>query len=231
MAATLRLSLALTAALTFMAQAQAAPLPAGSIDAARLLPPPPAAGSPRAKAEVVELHAIARRSTPAMLAAARRDDKDETPALFNTAVGLDLTALPATANLLAQVHEEEEADSKPAKAYFQRDRPWIVDHSIAACGKVAPGPAKTSYPSGHATTAFAMGVVLASLIPEKAQAILARSSEFAENRLICGMHFRSDIVAGQELGTVIAVRLMADPGFQKGMEAARAELHASHPVN
>ena len=42
-----------------------------------------------------------------------------------------------------------------------------------------------------------MGVVLASLLPDKAQAILQRASVFAENRLICGVHFRSDIVAGR----------------------------------
>jgi acid phosphatase (class A) len=73
-----------------------------------------------------------------------------------------------------------------------------------------------------------MGVVLASLMPDKAQAILTRASQFAENRLVCGVHFRSDIVAGQTLGTVIAVDLMQNADFRKEYDAAAAELSAAH---
>lgn len=211
--------------------AHAALLSPADVEASRLLPPPPAPGSATAKAEVAELHAIAARSTPDMLAAATHDANDETPDLFNAVLGFDVMALPATAKLLAEVHAEEEADSKAAKAFFHRDRPWIVDATIATCTKVAPGPAATSYPSGHAITGFSMGLVLAALMPEKAQTILARSWEYAENRLVCGMHFRSDIVAGQEFGSVMALHLMQNPGFMAQMDAARAELRAAHHIN
>lgn len=211
--------------------AQAALLSPAEIDASRLLPPPPAPGSAAAMAEMAELHAIAARSTPEMLAAATRDDKDERPDLFNNVLGFDIMALPTTAKLLGELHEEEEADSKAAKAFFHRDRPWIVDATIVTCAKMAPGPAATSYPSGHSITGFSMGLVLAALMPEKAQAILTRASDYAENRLVCGMHFRSDIVAGQEFGTVIALRLMQNPTFEAEMNAARAELRAAHHIN
>ena len=211
--------------------AQAALLDPAEIDASRLLPPPPVAGSARAKAEVAELHAIAASSSAELLEKARRDDGDEKPDLFNAALGFDIGALPATNKLLTEVAEEEDADSKSAKTYFHRDRPWIVDSSIKTCVAVKPGPAANSYPSGHTTLGFSMGVVLASLMPEKAQVILARASEFAEHRLVCGVHFRSDIVAGQEFGTVLALRLMQKPGFKAEMDAARAELRAAHYIN
>lgn len=213
------------------ATAQAAILAPADIDAARLLPPPPAAGSMAAKAEIAELHAIAASSSAELLEKARRDDGDEKPDLFNAALGFDVTALAATGKLLNEIAREEDEDSKAAKTYFHRDRPWIVDATIRTCVPVKPGPAATSYPSGHTTLGFAMGVVLAALMPEKSQIILARASEFAEHRLVCGMHFRSDIVAGQEFGTVMAVRLMQDPGFRAEMDAARAELRAAHAIN
>ena len=38
------------------------------------------------------------------------------------------------------------------------------------------------------------------------------------------MHFRSDIVAGQELGTVIALSLMQNAAFKADYDAAKAEL-------
>ena len=40
-----------------------------------------------------------------------------------------------------------------------------------------------------------------------------------------GFHFRSDIVAGQEFGTVMALGLMQNPQFQREMTAAQSELH------
>jgi len=213
------------------APAQAALLDPAEIDATRFLPPPPMAGSSESKAEVAELHAIAASSSAAMRDAAKRDDGDEKPDLFNAVLGFDVTALPATSRMLEDVVKEEEADTKAAKAYFHRDRPWIVDASIKTCVPVKPGPAANSYPSGHASLAYSMGVVLAAVMPQKAQAILARASEFGENRLVCGVHFRSDIAAGQQFGTVLALRLMDNAAFKAEMEAARAELRAAHHID
>lgn len=210
----------------FCASAQAA-----EIDASKLLPPPPMAGSDAAKAEIAELHAIAASSSAELMEKARFDDGDEKPDMFNAALGFDVTALPLTAKLLNEVAKQEEVESKAAKSYFHRDRPWIVDPSIKTCVTVKPGPAATSYPSGHTSLGFAMGVVLASVVPEKSQIVLARASEFGEHRLVCGMHFRSDIVAGQEFGTVLALTLMQKPQFKAQMEAARAELRAAHDID
>jgi acid phosphatase (class A) len=208
------------------ASAQAGILDPSQVEPSRLLPPPPAPGSARAAAELQELKAIAAASTPEMLAAAKHDDGDEKPDMFQGALGpaLDLGKLPATLKLLNEVASEEDPGSAPAKAFFHRDRPWIVDSSITPCVTPKPTQAHASYPSGHATRSYSMGIVLASLVPDKGQAIMARAGEFAENRLVCGMHFRSDIVAGQELGTIIALDLMQNTAFKADYEAAKAEL-------
>ena len=223
------LVLLLLAAAVVPAPAAALLAPA-DVDASRLLPPP-APGSALARSELTELHAIHGRATLAMNAAASRDSADEKPDLFDGVLGFDVMALPATAKVLSEVQEEEEEATKPAKAYFHRDRPWIVDASIATCDPDKPGPATNSYPSGHSTTGWSIGIVLAALMPEKAQTILARADEFAENRLVCGVHFRSDIEAGRQYGTEIALKLMALPSFKADMDAARAELRAAHRTN
>jgi len=206
--------------------ARAAMLEPWQVDPARLLPPPPAPGSARAKAELDEVKAIMAARTPAMLEAARHDDGDEKPDMFQAALGpsLDLARLPATSKVLDEVAQEEDPGSRPAKDFFHRDRPWVVDPALTPCVPGKPTQAHASYPSGHATRSYSMGIVLASLVPSKAQAIMARAAEFAENRLVCGMHFRSDIVAGQALGTIIALDLMQNPAFKSDFEAAKAEL-------
>jgi acid phosphatase (class A) len=207
-------------------------LDAPTLDASRLLPPPPPKGSTRAVAELEELRHLQAISTPEQLKAAAYDDGHEDGTIFVAVLGpdFDLAKLPATEHLIDTLKTAETEVSNPAKAFFHRDRPWIVDPAIKTCTTHKTGPATNSYPSGHATIGFAMADVLAALMPTKAQAILARADLFAENRLICGYHFRSDIVAGQEMGTVLALSLMQTPAFQTEMAAARTELHAANLI-
>ena len=75
---------------------------------------------------------------------------------------------------------------------------------------------------------YAAAAVLANLMPGNAQVILARASDYAESRLYCGVHYRSDIDASQVLANVMVVKLMAKPEFKAELDAARAELTAAH---
>jgi acid phosphatase (class A) len=205
--------------------AHAGLLDPASFDAARFLPPPPDATV--TGAELAELRAIAAATSAEQKQFAARDAKDETPDIFNGAIGFDIARTPETRKLLQMVVDEEDGDSKKAKEFFHRIRPYVTDTSLQTCEAKKPGKPANSYPSGHASLSFSMGIVLAQLLPPKAQAILARSRQYAENRLICGVHYRSDIVAGQQFGTVLAMRLMENTAFQTQMQAAKAELDAT----
>lgn len=218
-----------------VAQAQEAPKPklsahllsAAELDATRILPPPPAPGSATANAELAELRAVIAARTPQSLAHAKNDDETEDASIFAEAMGpgFDLRALPATAKLMAEVRVEEKAAASAAKALFKRQRPWIVDDKLDSCSR--EDPPLTSYPSGHTTMGFSMAVVLADLAPSHAPALLARAKDYAESRIVCGMHFRSDIVAGQVLGTSVGQALLRNPALAADREAAAAELRAA----
>lgn len=216
-------------ALLGSASARAGLLEPAQFDASHFLPPPPAQGSAMTKKELAELRAIAAGSSAEEKAAAAKDAKDETPDIFDGVIGFDIATKPETNKLLTMVAEEEDTDSKVAKAYFHRLRPYGADPSLKTCEPVKPGKAAklNSYPSGHSTLAFSMGVVLADLMPAKSQAILVRAGQYAERRLVCGVHYRSDIVAGQQFGTILALRLMENSVFRAQMEKARAELQAA----
>jgi acid phosphatase (class A) len=205
-------------------------LPQSSLyDPAALLPPPPAAGSPQAETELAEVKHYQATATPAQLALAKSDNDNENGTIYAGVLGpgWDLTKLPATAKMLGDVTGSEGGFTNAPKAAFHRDRPWVVDPSIQTCAMHRPSQDHASYPSGHATRGYGMGIVLAHLMPNHAQAIMARTALFAENRLVCGFHFRSDIVAGQEYGTLMAFGLMQNPKFQSEMSAAQTELHAA----
>jgi acid phosphatase (class A) len=199
-----------------------------AIDATVLLPPPPPDGSPAQKAELAEVEQTVAARTPDALQLATSDDRTEDPTIYRVVIGdgFDLKKLPATSRMLDDVMSVQRAAANSAKSYFQRNRPWVADPGLATCGP--RGGSRSSYPSGHATMGYSTGVVLAALIPEKAQAILTRASGYAENRIVCGMHYRRDIVAGQVLGATVAVTLMHNAEFKTEFDAAEQELKAAH---
>ena len=82
-------------------------------------------------------------------------------------------------------------------------------------------------PSGHATLSYSEGYILAALLPEKAQAILARAQEYAYSREICAAHYPTDIEASHVLATELAMTMMQSPKFAPLMQAARVELRAA----
>jgi len=201
----------------------------GDLDPATLLPPPPRDDAPGAVEGRAELHRIAASArTPERLAQARRDDEVEDVRSIADVLGpaFSLERFPATAALFADLRNEDSVAAKQAKAYFKRERPFLNDPDLDVCDD--RHDVKNSYPSGHATMGYAAAAVLANLMPGNAQVILARASDYAESRLICGVHYRGDLEAGQVLGNILVARLMTKPAFQAELEAARAELTAAH---
>jgi acid phosphatase (class A) len=189
---------------------------------------PPAPGSAQARAELAEIKRVQAAASPARMTAAAWDDRHEDLSVFLEAMGAQGKALPATGELIHVLIKNESRAASAAKKAFKRDRPWVVDASIKTCTPHAEGIGSTSYPSGHASVGYAMAGVLTSLMPAKAKAINARADVFAESRIVCGYHFRSDITAGKTLGTLVATNLLRSPGFKPYYEAAKAELKAAN---
>jgi acid phosphatase (class A) len=225
-------TLALGFAATLLVAAKPVPadqllLKPGMIDAALLLPPPPADDSEIERSELAVLHAVDQVRTPAEMDHAKADGKLKEVSIFADAMGpgFDLDRLPATKALFQTVRVEEKAAVAVAKDHFKRNRPWIVDPSLHSC---APDDApQSSYPSGHTSMAYSMAAILARLVPAKAPAILSRAADYAHNRVICEQHSPSDLAAGEAFGMLIAERLMAQPTFQAQFRAAQAELKSA----
>lgn len=191
---------------------------------ASILPPPPAKGSVQERAELAELAVMERTRTLADLASAKSDGKTKSASIFSSAIGprFDLDRLPQTEILMDMVRSSEKSAADRAKDYFRRPRPWIINPSIRSCSR-NDNPL-SSYPSGHTTMAFSMGAILGRLIPDHAPAILARAARYGESRVVCEVHYRSDITAGVALGLIVAERLMTKPAFEAQFKRSQAEL-------
>ncbi len=64
-------------------------------------------------------------------------------------------------------------------------------------------PDQFSFPSGHTITAFAIAVSLGQLYPPAAACLLLVASIIGASRVLLGMHFLSDVIAGALFGAGI----------------------------
>jgi acid phosphatase (class A) len=211
------------------------------IDPSRLLPPPPKDGSEFQQREMTAVKSLIKSRSKERYAEAEWDARHEDPTPFVSVIGsgFKMAKLPATAKLLADVLNDQTVATSGAKDFFKREFPvaaampgdsyreWTCD---AEDRQPSARPLR-SYPSGHATMGYTFGVILAALIPEKSQAILARSASYAYSREVCGDHYHSDVVAGHVLGTAIGVLLLNNNALKPELEASRAELRAAHLTN
>jgi acid phosphatase (class A) len=188
-----------------------------------ILPPPPGRDSGIATSELEELHRIEASRTPTQIAQAQIDDHEEDIFIFRSVLGPNFTAeaLPVTAALSAQIRTDESAASGPLKKTYRRPRPYQVDGTLHPVCTVNPEP--NSYPSGHSLSGYLLAFTLVQIVPEKRQEIFDRADEYANNRLICGVHYVSDTEASRKVAYAIFGSLAASPRFQRDLAAAREE--------
>ena len=67
-------------------------------------------------------------------------------------------------------------------------------------------PDQFSFPSGHTITAFAVAVSLSMFYPALLVGLLFCAVSVAASRILLGMHFLSDVLAGAAIGTAAGVR-------------------------
>jgi undecaprenyl-diphosphatase len=65
-------------------------------------------------------------------------------------------------------------------------------------------PDQFSFPSGHTITAFAVALSLSRWNPNLAVGLLFCAISIATSRVLLGMHFLSDVLAGAAIGAVLA---------------------------
>jgi acid phosphatase (class A) len=189
----------------------------GEIDLTVLLPPPPDVASADAKSDEAQVAAaVAARTRTDFLQA--EQESARTVFFFEPSVGPEFAAsrLPVTAGFFARIASDVRNLVDIAKAYWNRPRP--------------DGRAKRrgSYPSGHAAFAAASAIVLAQMLPAKRDAIFTQARAFAENRILLGLHYPSDVASGWTAGTLAAYVMMHSKAFKRDFAAAKAELERAN---
>jgi acid phosphatase (class A) len=199
-------------------------------DSLTLLPPPPASGSTAlAHDEEVRKGAATLRDTPryrlAALDAELNFPRAADAFACTLGVPIDADRTPRLYRLLQRTLTDAGRSTAGAKNQYQRTRPFVA-HEEPTCVPQDEARLRNngSYPSGHTTIGWTWALVLAEVDPSRADAILARGRSFGESRLVCNVHWQSDIVEGRFMGSAVVSRLHGVAEFRRDVEAARKEL-------
>jgi len=191
---------------------------------ASVMPAPPAMNSDQTGAELAELHKLQNSRTAAEIERAKTDDAEEDIFIFKNVLGekFNREALPLTAQLSDHVHNDEGIVVNPAKDFFKRPRPYQFDSTISPVCK-ATSKVPDAYPSGHGTTGYLEAMVATLIVPEKRDVIFGRLDEYLHNRLVCGVHYASDVSASRSVAYAMIAIMLDNPQFKRELDAARAE--------
>ncbi|HTX47090.1 MAG TPA: phosphatase PAP2 family protein, partial [Solirubrobacteraceae bacterium] len=89
-----------------------------------------------------------------------------------------------------------------------RRRPDRDTHHVPAARGVAM-PRSTSFPSGHAASAFAFATGVGIALPRSGLPFTALAALVAYSRVHTGVHYPSDVIAGSVIGTGLAPVVVA----------------------
>ncbi len=206
-------------------------------DSAALLPPPPAIGSAAAALDQDVARAnLALRDTPRWRLATMDANLvfPEAAGAFSCALGAPITQqdTPRLYQMLRRVLTDAGFATFAAKDKYQHARPFMLDgQPICTPDKEKDLREQGSYPSGHTSVGWAWALLLAEASPAESTAILARGRAFGESRIVCNVHWRSDVIEGQFIGAATVARLHDEPEFLADLAAAKIELAAARAKN
>jgi acid phosphatase (class A) len=201
-------------------------------DALKILPAPPAHDAPLDKADRAAFSSTrVLKGSPRWEIASNDVAEGAAAVLENFACVLgtriDQTRVPAVINLLERARLDLARATRGPKVHYRRLRPFVGNEAPICVQRSQALADSFSYPSGHATQGWAYALILAALVPEKATPILVRGRAYGESRIVCGVHWLSDVVAGRLTGTAVFAALMGDPTFRADLDTARGELQTA----
>ncbi|HAT1583195.1 TPA: phosphatase PAP2 family protein [Raoultella ornithinolytica] len=148
---------------------------------------------------------------------------------FSSVVGTEISEknTPKLYQFLLKLRKDSGLANYAAKNKYKRVRPFVLFGNFGQTCDVDAEPflkKNGSYPSGHSAAGWLMSLVLAEMLPEKADAIVQRGYDYGQSRVICGVHWQSDVDAGRVIGAAALTKVRANKDFQQAFKEVQEEL-------
>ena len=199
-------------------------------DSLKLVPSAPVPGSAEEHRDIdVSLKSLELRGT-ARWELAKKDANlhfPEAAHTFECALGLpvDEKRTPHLYLLLRRTVADASFATYSAKDHYRRVRPFMLNRvPVCTPGKEKHLRANGSYPSGHSAIGWAWALILAEIAPAHADAILTRGRAYGYSRVVCNVHWMSDVQEGRMVAAAVVAKLHANASFIRDLEAAKKEV-------
>jgi acid phosphatase (class A) len=137
---------------------------------------------------------------------------------------IEQSRAPALMTLMERARLDIAQATRAPKLHYRRLRPFVGNDAEICVMRTSDLGNAFSFPSSHATQAWTYAAIMAALMPEKATQFFVRARSYGESRIVCGLHWASDIEAGRTAASAVFAALQGDAGFRADLEKARAEL-------
>jgi acid phosphatase (class A) len=195
-----------------------------------LVPPPPGEGSVAFALDQDYAKTAVESKDSARFVLATSDAELNFPAAvksFETTVSIEIseTKTPKLYVLMRRVLTDAALATYTAKNHYKRTRPFVVNNTPTCTPRDEELLRKDgSYPSGHTAIGWAWALVFCEIFPAKTDVILQRGYSFGESRVICNVHWHSDVEMGRLMGAAAVAKLHANPAFQTDLASAKEEV-------
>lgn len=137
---------------------------------------------------------------------------------------IEQSRAPALMTLLERARLDIAQATRGPKLHYRRLRPFVGNDAEICVVRTSELGNAFSFPSSHATQAWTYAAIMAALMPEKTTQFFVRARSYGESRVVCGLHWASDIEAGRTAASAVFAALQGDAGFRADLDKARIEL-------
>jgi hypothetical protein len=106
-------------------------------------------------------------------------------------------------------------NQQPGQNIYGNSRPAQVSSQIKIFDPTALNGINTnpSFPSGHTTYAYTDSILLGMMVPQLYQSMLVRASEYANSRIVLGVHYPLDIIASRAFVQYDLAQALSNPSY------------------
>jgi acid phosphatase (class A) len=184
--------------------------------------PPPAPGSKVDNEDLAEIEQFQKTRTAAQCAAAGHEVKPDFQNFFGHMSPFVKPTPDEVDEIFWKLRSDIARTVSKVKKHYNRERPYRRDEKrFVPCIKKEDGKA---YPSGHAAIARLFAKVLSELDPANAKKYFSHAEDSAMNRLIGGVHHRSDLVVGKEMADMVYGKIIKTEAYKADLTKLRSHL-------
>jgi acid phosphatase (class A) len=158
----------------------------------------------------------------------------EAAGTFTCSLGAPITETetPYLYQLLRRTIVDAGLSTYRAKNEYERLRPFMQNNEPTCTPEEEAHLRENgSYPSGHTAIGWAWALILSEIAPDRVDTIMARGRAFGDSRMVCNVHWNSDVREGRIVAAAVVAKLHSNPEFRYDLAAAKEEIAAVRAKN